>query len=131
MGKAHSIQLSRTAAPQNLTMRSPCKKFFTIIKNITLEWQWWSLRAPALSHPHIHKPRGTVGRALHCSAAQIPAEFTPTLSNQRGKPIHVLNRVNSKDNDQPSLVHFGGFVFLMGKKSHIIVMAFLCALRNL
>lgn len=113
-GKPTASSYCEQQPPQDPTMRSPCKKFFIITKNIIPELQLWSLKAPALSHPHIHKPRGTMGRALNQSAAQIPAEFTLRLSNQR--QVHLcVKHINSKDSDQSLLVLFMSFVFLGGQ----------------
>lgn len=68
-GKPTPSSYHQQQSPQDLTRQSPCKKFFLITKNIVLELQLWSWRAPALSHPHIHKParhRGQSSASLCC-----------------------------------------------------------------
>lgn len=127
-GKPTPSSYHQQQSPRELTRRSPCKKFFLITKNTFLNCSCGAGEPLLYPTRTSINPHGTVGRALHRSAAQIPAEST----QQPQRKAHPdAKQGNSKENGQPSLVHLGGFAFLVGKKSPIIVMAFLYTLRSL
>lgn len=65
------------------------------------------------AHPQTMWHRGQSSASLCCPrSCRI---YTETQQPKRkGHPC--VKQGHSKDNDQPSLVHFGGFVFLAGRK---------------